>query len=195
MVGINLESDYLTRDNVILDSEIFLCELVDITDLVRNCSDKECTLYHDKIICDYVMHLFKKFKNVFEEVDYILIERQPIMGIVSVQELIMREYRNKSRLISPNAMLKFYGILHFDYSKRKECTEEIANKYLSGIKMFVFNERKHDMADAFCIIYYFVSMLRTNHKIKQEKIDFRTNNQHFFKTIEEFIYSEDNSEE
>jgi hypothetical protein len=58
-------------------------------------------LYHDKIICDYMTHLFKKFKSVFDSVDQILIERQPPTGLVAVEELIMREYRNKSKLISP----------------------------------------------------------------------------------------------
>jgi hypothetical protein len=101
-------------------------------------------------------HLFEKYAEVFNDADKILIERQPPMGFVAVQELIMFKYRNKSKLISPNAMLKYLGILKFDYEVRKKYTERIAMDYLSGVKMFMFNERRHDMADAFCMIFYFV---------------------------------------
>jgi hypothetical protein len=62
LIEVIIGSDYLTRPDVVLESEISLCELIDITDLVANCKDKNCELYHDKNICDYMMHLFKKFR-------------------------------------------------------------------------------------------------------------------------------------
>jgi hypothetical protein len=156
LVGVNLPENYIDREEVIIDDEVYFCELIDITQLINECDRDTCKLYHDKIICDYMSHLFEKYAEVFNDADKILIERQPPMGFVAVQELIMFKYRNKSKLISPNAMLSYFGILHFDYEVRKTHTESIAMDYLSGVKMFMFNERRHDMADAFCMIFYFV---------------------------------------
>ena len=188
MLAVKLGSDYLTRPEVILEEEISYCDLVDITELVSDCRDTDCELYHDKIICDYMMHLFKKFRTTFDSADRILIERQPPTGLVAVQELIMREYRSKSELISPNAMLNFFEILHFKYEERKVHTEKIAMEYLGSLKVFVFNERRHDMADAFCILYYYLSIKRTEHQKKLKEQEFRTVNKNFIANLEQFRY-------
>jgi hypothetical protein len=189
LVGAELNDDYLDREDVILESEIFLCELIDITELIIECDRKTCELYHDKIICDYMMHLFKKFKDVFESVDRILIERQPIRGITAVQELIMREHRSKSELVSPNAMLNFFGILDFEYEERKIHTEKIAMEYLGSIKVFVFNERRHDMSDALCIMYYYLSMKRKEHKEQIIVRKFRVENEDFIVNMNQYRYN------
>ena len=158
LLGILLAEDYLERQEVIKFEEIFLCELIDITELSNSCSETECKLHHDKIFCDYLAHLFKKYRIEFDQADLILIERQPPQGHVAVQELVMREYRDKSKLVSPRSMLAFFGILQFKYEERKVHTEKIATEYLSGFKNFVFNTRRHDMADCFCIAYYYLEM-------------------------------------
>lgn len=191
LVKICLAEDYLTRSEVILENEIILCDLVDITELVSNCRDPNCELYHDKIICDYMMHLFKKFRSAFDSAVLILIERQPPTGLIAVQELIMREYRNKSKLISPTAMLNSFGILHFEYLERKVHTEKIAMEYLGSIKVFVFNERRHDMADAFCILYFHLSNERKKHQKKLEEEEFRTINKTFISNMQRFRYTGD----
>lgn len=188
MLAVKLHDDYLIRSEVILEQEISLCDLIDITELVSDCRDNECELYHDKIICDYMMHLFKKFRQIFDEVDKILIERQPPTGLVAVQELIMREYRSKSELVSPNAMLNFFGILKFKYEERKVHTEKIAMEYLGSLKVFVFNERRHDMADAFCILYFYLSTKRTEHQKMLKEQEFRTVNKTFITNLEQFRY-------
>ena len=190
-IFVRLANDYLERKDVILEEEISLCDLVDITELVSECKDPNCELYHDKIICDYMMHLFKKFRTTFEAADLILVERQPPTGLVAVQELIMREYRSKSLLISPTAMLNFFGILHFEYLERKDHTEQIAMKYLGSLKVFVFNERRHDMADAFCILYYYLSIKRKEHQEKLKKLEFETLNKQFIGNLEQFKYIPD----
>jgi len=171
MVGVNLGSDYLKRPEIINNSEITLCELINITDLVYYCDDKECELYHDKIICDYMMHLFKKFKKEYEEADCILIERQPLVGLVAVQELIMREYRNKAHLVSPCAMLNYFGILQYTYEERKVHTEKFARKYLENFDNYKYTERKHDLADSLCILYYYLTTERNKYVEQVSKID------------------------
>jgi len=169
LVSVEVPDNYLTRDEVLLCSELTTCNLIDIIELMAKCRDSNCELYHDKIICDYVTHLFKKYKDLFESADKILIERQPITGIVAVQELIMKEYRHKSELISPNAMLNFFDILQYEYKVRKVHTVKFASTYLGSFEEFVFNERKHDMADALCLIYYHLSDLRKTHRVEQDR--------------------------
>ena len=135
-----------------------------------------------------MMHLFKKFKNIFEKTDIILIERQPPTGLVAVQELIMREYRNKSYLVSPTAMLNFFGILKFEYLERKIHTEKIAMEYLGSLKIFVFSERRHDMADAFCILYYYLSIKRKETQEKLKELEYQTINKQFIADLQQFRY-------
>jgi hypothetical protein len=133
-------------------------------------------------------HLFKKFKYEFDSIDLILIERQPPTGLVAVEQLIMREYRKKCKLVSPVSMLNFFGILQYEYSERKVHTEKIAMEYLSSLKVFIFNERRHDMADAFCILYYYLSMKRNEYIEKQKKIEDEIITVPFKKYLEKFKY-------
>lgn len=137
---------------------ITYCELIDLTELIIEC-DKKCGLLHENSICDYMMHFFKKYSTKFEECDKIIVERQPLKGITSIQELLLREYRNKCVLISPSTMHKYFDINIYNYERRKKAVEKIATPYLSGFKHFCFQERKHDMADAFCILFYYTRTL------------------------------------
>lgn len=182
-----LRPDYLSRLETIIEEEIVFCDLIDITQLIY-CNDKDCELYHDKIICDYMLHLFKKYRKIFDESDIILIERQPITGLVAVQELILREYRSKSKLISPNAMLNYMGILNIPYEDRKKYTEKFAMNCLGSLKVFIFNQRRHDMADAFCILYYFISLKREDYKNNEKEKEHRFNNKKFIKNMELYLY-------
>ncbi len=137
-----------------------------------------------------MMHLFKKYRTNFDSAELILIERQPPTGLVAIQELIMREYRNKSKLISPNAMLNFFGILKFEYLERKVHTERIAMEYLGGLKTFIFNERRHDMADSLCILLYYLSVRRKEYQEKQKQLKFRIENKDFITDMQQFKYKE-----
>lgn len=186
MVVCSLDTNYLSREEIILDREIIFCDLINITD--NNCHDVECKLHHDKVMCDYIMHLFKNYREYFETSDVILIERQPLTGLVSIQELIMREYRDKSFLISPISMLKFFDLLQYKYEDRKVRTERIASKYLSSFKEFVFNERRHDMADAFCIMYYYIYTKKKEYVEIMKERQFIKDNQQYLQSIQSFKY-------
>jgi len=190
IIMVNLADDYLIREEIIVEQEVLFCDLIDITELVSDCKDHECELYHDRVICDYMMHLFKKFKNLFDSANLILIERQPPTGLVAVQELIMREYRNKSKLISPSAMLNHFGILQYEYLERKVHTEKIAMEYLGSLKVFIFNERRHDMADSLCLLLYYLFLQRKEHmkKIKDEEDRVKFNK--ICLDIQQFRYTE-----
>ncbi len=187
----NVSDSFVSRQEVLEYFEIVYCELIDITDLVRKCDDPGCTLYHDKVICDYMSHFFKKYKSQFDSADVILIERQPLMGLCAIQEIIMFNYRNKSVLISPNAMLNFFGILGYEYEIRKIKTEEIAKPYLSQFKDFIFNERRHDLADSLCIMYYYLCTKRKEYTKTIENSENKEKFDRIYAKMKTFMYNGD----
>ena len=140
--------------------DVTLCKLINIKNLMLDCSDADCKLKHALCISDYMAHLFKLYHDFFEKADIILIERQPPQGFIAVQELILFTYRDKSILVSPNSMHK-----HFSMSKvqklRKMFTEKFSKERLQSFPDYANNERKHDMGDAYCILVYYLSNLRS----------------------------------
>lgn len=84
--------------------------------------------------------------------DKILIERQPPSGFTNIEILLHYMFKDKVILISPVSMHTHFGMRHLNYDQRKERTITIANKYLETEIPF---ERKHDIADALCMIVYF----------------------------------------
>uniref|UniRef100_A0AB38ZM29 Uncharacterized protein n=1 Tax=Mantoniella tinhauana virus 1 TaxID=3111543 RepID=A0AB38ZM29_9VIRU len=61
-------------------------------------------------------------------------------------------FKDKVCLISPVSMHTHFGMRHLNYEQRKERTVSIAEKHL---KYEIPYERKHDVADALCMIIYF----------------------------------------
>ena len=61
-------------------------------------------------------------------------------------------FKDKVILVSPVSMHTHFGMRHLNYEARKERTVEIANKYLNEEIPY---ERKHDIADALCMILYY----------------------------------------
>jgi len=110
--------------------------------------------------------MYKKMKKfidnyteIFNTSKYILIERQPIQGLTSIQEIIAYQFPDKVKLISPRSMHCYFGINHYPYETRKEKTIEIADKYLNEFSEYQ-NSRKHDLADAFCILKFFIGTVK-----------------------------------
>jgi hypothetical protein len=145
--------------DIVNSIQVQLCNLVNVKELSTKCTNTDCKLRHDNIISDYMMHFFERYDPVFIESDYILIERQPPAGFVAIEQIIMYKYREKCVLISPVAMLHYFGFHKFDYDVRKEHTIEFATRYLKDMPDFINNERKHDLADALCMLYYFLDVV------------------------------------
>ena len=135
------------------------CKQINIKELIQYC-DHNCNLEHNNCIADYMSHLFRDYKY-FENADVILIERQPPQGFISIQEITNFKYRKKVVMISPNQMHNYFRISGLTYERRKEFTVEYARRWLTGFQDFT-NERNHDIADAFCILSYYLTMLQNN---------------------------------
>ena len=75
-----------------------------------------------------------------------------------------------------------------EYLERKIHTEKIAMEYLGSLKIFVFSERRHDMADAFCILYYYLSIKRKETQEKLKELEYQTINKQFIADLQQFRY-------
>lgn len=105
-------------------------------------------------IVDLVPLMMDEHKYLFNEAHQVVIERQPPGGFTNVECLINYISRPKSILISPNAMHAFFGFGHLDYENRKHGTEKIAFQYLKDNEYYMKLDRKHDIADAVCLILF-----------------------------------------
>lgn len=146
--------------------EIIWIDLIDIQKYTHDNgpSENECKLPHTKSFCDWITHVFQENSVIFERADVILIERQPPMGLVGLEQLIFSRWRDKAVLVSPNSMHKFFHIGHYDYEQRKEETEKIAHKYLDMhsklSETFDTFERLHDIADSICMMLFWIQSKR-----------------------------------
>lgn len=105
-------------------------------------------------LSDMIHEFVTTYSDMFCQADQILIERQPPGGISSVEVLLHYIFRHKAILISPVSMHKHFGIGHLDYEERKVRTESIASKYIKESPYYERLERKHDIADALCMILF-----------------------------------------
>jgi hypothetical protein len=101
-----------------------------------------------------IAHLVPLFvdahKILFQSADVILIERQPPGGFTNIQTLLHYMFIEKVILVSPVSMHTHFGMGHLNYEQRKERVESIASRYVT-----IEEERKHDIADALCMIVYY----------------------------------------
>lgn len=142
--------------------EIMWVDLINITKYTheRELDKDTCTLNHTKSIADWLEHVFEEHIEMFEGADYILVERQPPMGLVAVEQIIYYRWRSKCHLISPNSMHKHFRIGHYDYEQRKEQTQRIAQKmwewHPRALDRYSLYERKHDMTDSICLMAFWL---------------------------------------
>ena len=101
---------------------------------------------------DLVPLFVEDHQDIFDSADKILIERQPPGGFTNIEILLHYMFKDKVVLVSPVSMHTHFGMRHLDYEQRKERTVSITEKYL---KSEIPYERKHDIADAFCMIVYY----------------------------------------
>lgn len=139
--------------------QILHVEMVDIT----RCKHRStCTLEHSCTIADQVRHFIEDWKDMLDQVDEILLERQPPQGLVVIEQLIFYLYREKAILIHPRKIHMYIGSSSFDYDGRKQISEKAAEMYLNGVSREIYEmyERRHDMADSICMMLWWVNKQR-----------------------------------
>ena len=100
---------------------------------------------------DLIPLFVEDHQHIFDSADKILIERQPPMGFTNIEILLHYMFKDKVSLISPVSMHVHFGMRHLNYEERKERTVVISEKYMGEIPY----ERKHDIADALCMIIFY----------------------------------------
>jgi hypothetical protein len=150
-------------------------ELVDIQEFHPNCKESECPLqWHNKCFADWIEHVIHNHSSFFSnDVSYILIERQPPLGLVAVEQLIMSKFRTKAHLIHPRSTHSHFNCTHLDYEGRKKKMEEVTLKKIIRhphlYQKYKNFERQHDVADALCQMIFFLSTLRKNIVIQKQE--------------------------
>lgn len=145
-------------------------DLINITKYTHNkCKRDDCKLHHTKTFYDWIEHIIQEYNEYFEYCDIILIEKQPPQGFVVIEQLIFGKYRNKTTLISPQSVHKYFNLFGLDYDMRKEMSVKIADKYLSDelIEKSKKYERRHDISDSICMLMYFISKKQIEYRKKK----------------------------
>jgi len=129
---------------------------------------------HSNDIVDLVPLMVHDYRQMFDDAEYILVERQPPGGFQNIEVLLHYMFRDKVTLVNPVSLHAHFGIRHLMYEQRKERTTSIAEKYIGREVPY---ERKHDIGDAVCMIVYFnfkksVHFFDTFRFTQTSKIDF-----------------------
>ena len=145
----------------VVDYETLKIEKTKLTNLrtiISKCRDPNCTIEHSNENVDRMLHYFKMHKDTFDSAEIVLIERQPITGVVNIQDLLFMHFRSRAHLISPNKMHNYFNMSE-DYEERKVFTEKMfvcASKTASAQMEYSKWCRKHDMGDSFCVAKYYI---------------------------------------
>ena len=160
-IGINnLGLSLISIDDEFNFVDVKYINLLNISKYTHDVVPKEqCYLNHTKTFSDWLTHVFQEHYTVFNSATYIIIERQPPMGLVACEQLIYNRWRSKAHLVSPNSMHKYFRIGKYDYEKRKKLTESISRRYIKNpilVSNFDRYTRRHDIADSVCIVIFWL---------------------------------------
>lgn len=170
--------------------DIIDINLINIKEYTHNvCPIEKCELFHTKTFSDWMTHVFREH-TAFEEADTILVERQPPLGFVVIEQLIFNRYRNKTHLIHPRNVHSFMNITHLDYENRKVKSILFAKNYISFdlFKQLYSFERAHDISDGICMIAYWCNKQKKDRENIPKKMPKDIDDKHsdFF---EKFYYN------
>lgn len=163
------------------------------TEDITFCCDNKCKLSHTNFtrVSERVRHFLLKYSKYFDEADIILCEQQPPHGLQSIESVITYAYP-QTILISPRSMHAYFDIGYLDYDNRKKAVERIAVKYLQNFDSWENYKRKHDMADAFCIMKYHISIQKKLFEEKEIHEEWKLNHNKVISEWQTFKYTEDN---
>lgn len=168
--------------------EIISCKKVNIC--VCN-HKKNCKLNHKNFhrLSGRIRHFIDSHEE-FKKADIIICEKQPPCGLLIVEELLLFNFPDMY-LVSPNAMHAYYDMNDYEYEKRKEITVSISKKKLNKFESFRKNERKHDMADSYCLLKYWLSTTGKKLLEKRQLDEWRARNRDLIVQFETYKYNGD----
>ena len=163
ILSIDIGIDHLGLSLSHIDNEYNFREVVWIKLInIQNFECEEnCPLQHEKTITDWISHVVLKYKDVFTVADKILIERQPPLGLIAVEQVLFYICRDKAELVHPISVHSFFGMGHLDYNGRKELsvrlTKNVLKKFQDILKKY---DREHDITDSVLIAIFWTKKER-----------------------------------
>ena len=162
----------------------------------RSLQNQDCPFQHTHTLTDYLDHFFLQYHHWFQSADVLLVERQPIMGQVAVEQLIYSRYRDKVLLVSPRSIHTFFrwqfqGSVEERYAQRKIHSVQIGCKHLTQQQIQKLYQciRQHDVTDAICIcVYWFYVVYPTRRRSVQ--VDVESDEKHLSAFFEQFYFKE-----
>ena len=168
ILSIDIGIDHLGLSLSHIDSEYNFREVVWIKLInIQNfeCEDS-CPLQHEKTITDWISHVIFKYKDVFTIADKILIERQPPLGLIAVEQVLFYICRDKAELIHPNSVHSFFGMRNLDYNGRKEVSIRISKNILKKFQEILKQyDREHDISDSVLMTLFWTKKERERLKL------------------------------
>ena len=165
---VNLGLVYVHVENEIITRVLFTGR-IDLTNLPhKKVCYSQCTLNHTKDACDRVSHFIQEYRDILDQADLILMERQPLGGLVHIEQLLYHHFREKTLLQSPNRIYSHFGIRDLDYDQRKQASVQRLLTRLGYLPDFIesvqknYQDRLHDISDAFGLIFYYMETKETN---------------------------------
>ena len=150
----------VTEDFVV--SEVDFAQKIDLgSSLIHGkVSRRDCGLYHTNHMCDKVDHFIQEYGDLIKDCDVLLLERQPPGGFGNIESLLCKQFRCQAVMIHPRSLHKFLNTGNLSYEERKVGSELAAADYLEVVGSYLELERKHDVADAMCMILYYLHLRR-----------------------------------
>ena len=121
----------------------------------------DCKLHHASTAWDWVHHFLQENPQL-NDVDYVVIERQPPQGLVHVEQILFGHFRDRAALIHPRAIHAHFGLCD-NYEERKQQVIRTAQSAFQD----PIPGRQHDICDALLLIKYFVTK---HHSIRSENL-------------------------
>ena len=79
--------------------DVINVENVYLIDLTKSCRCTNCPLNHTNHMVDRVDHFIQEHRTILDKADVVLVEKQPITGLISVEQLIFDRLRGKVEFI------------------------------------------------------------------------------------------------
>jgi len=154
---------------------------------------QECTLNHNQYVGDFILHFIQEKKEMIEQCDIILLERQPpTSSCLNVECSIYVLFYQKCFIVSSMLVKRWAGILvgkKTTYEKKKQDSinyiyQNMTEEQLKWIKELV---KKDDCTDAMVQTLFFIDVCMKKGTLKS----MRAIRHHFDQHRKEFIQNED----
>lgn len=138
-----------------------------------------CTLHHDREISDWLDHVVQEYPDFFApNVETILVERQPPLGLHGVQGYFFKRFRERVKLVSPTHVQCVMGFrILGDRMARKAAVVELTTEFLH-VANAPWGSQVHDLADAIAIgLCHFRDLQRRREKDERQRESLALQNQ------------------